>query len=178
MARVTLPMQRFGKSSGRVCLPVLTTTALAMTLLGVALAVGCGAAGSRQEMAQDWVNRNQDSLEDQVVSVIIGADFGYKFGNELVKKAIRDDVVRQVRGNLDWSFEPSSVDEAKITATASMEEEIQTEAMSSMSGLIRAPALEGTIAVSQPFELTIVGESISYPMFPAGGSVILDIRTR
>ena len=158
----------------------MTKIALMFASITALFFIGCGAGDGvkRQEIAEDWVTRNQDLLEDHVVDLILGADFGYKLGNELIKNAIRDDVTRQVRGGLDWSFESSDEDSSTITATASIKVEIQTKAASSMSGLIKAPALEGTITASQPFELTIFGETISRDVFPSGGRVSLDLRPR
>ena len=158
----------------------MTKIALTLALPSVLFIIGCGATGNRQEIAEDWVDRNQGHLEAQMVDLVVGVDFGYKLGNELIKNAIRDDVTRQVRSGLDWSFETSTRDCSTITATASVELAIYTKAAEAMSSLIRVPALEGTITASLPFKLTIDGDNeiVSWDMFPTGGNVILEITTQ
>ena len=147
-------------------------TFIALTLVA-SLAVGCG---GQDTAAEEWIEANRDDIERDVVNLILGADFGYGFGNDLVKRDIAEDVTRQVRSGLEVSV-PAS-DSSKVTVVASVTVEIQTKATSSMSGLVSAPALEGQITATQPYELLISGEWVSSEWPPSGGEVSLDLKRR
>ena len=155
---------------------------LLLILLGATLISGCDSTGEgdREAIARDWVERYEERLNEEILDEIVKVDFGYQMGNELIRRMINDDVARQVSSGLEWSYEPSSSNSDKITATASITVEIQTKTLSSMGGLIKAPALEGRITASVPYKLTILkmGEIIQWGMSRSDVIITLDVAPR
>ena len=94
-------------------------------------------------------------LQDDVTDVILTADLGFGNGDVLLRKAIEDDVVKQVRSGIEWEFAPPGDDLAKIVLTARVEVDVETEPMETIGGLVTVPALVGTIGVEQPYIVTV-----------------------
>ncbi len=97
----------------------------------------------------------QSVLQDDVVNVILTADLGFGRGDVVLRKAIEDDVVKQVRSGMEWDFEPPGDDLANIVLTARVEVDVETEPLETLGGLVTVPALVGTIGVEQPYIVTV-----------------------
>ena len=109
------------------------------------------------------LNELRPVLEDDVAQLILTSDLGFGNGDVVLRRAIEDDVVEQVRSGMEWDFVPPGDDLAKAVLTARVEVDIRTDPLEALGGLVKIPALAGTISVEQPYIVTLLdGGSIEW----------------
>ena len=140
--------------------------------------ISCDGVSDRESEAKEWVEQYSDQLQDDIIKQILRYDFGYGMGNELIRRAIERDVVRQVSSGLEWEFDIPENENAKITATASITVEMQTEEMTTIISRVTSPPLQGTITASVPYELRISRSAVQWSMDEAGVNVTADVSLR
>ena len=130
-------------------------------------------------IVESWLSENIDVISDHLVAAILAADLGYAALDVHIKTAIKSDVVEQVGVGVEVEFDlsllPNRWDEIPVTVTS--EVEIMTEPQSLAGGLVKIPALTGTITVSKPYVIIWEEQGFTWAEDPEGASVEVKVET-
>ena len=130
-------------------------------------------------IVESWLLENLDVISDHLVAAILDSDFGFAALNVHIRTAIESDVVEQVGVGVSVEFDlsllPNRWDEIPVTVTS--EVEIVTEPQAVAGGLVRIPALTGTITVSKPYVIIWEEQGITWAEDPEGASVEVEVET-
>ena len=127
-------------------------------------------------LAQDWVDDNLGTFAAELIDLVLVSDLGFGALDVHVKNLIRADVTEQLSVGLNASFSPDATNWRVVLVVLTGVVTVLTEPAEALGGLVKVPAIEGTIEVSQPYEATLLADETFYwERVEDGLSVAIDL---